>query len=505
MMKQNKPISDQEFISSRMDSRPLSRLTYKIMGLNLIAVLVLLLGIFYLDQYRQNLTSSEMEILSTETRLYSSILSQGALQKGDFSKPEAQKLLTSFLTQKPQTIKIFANDGQILLEGKIARASDETHHLQSLTGRWIEDLFAFVVDLFSVHFELPAYPVALSATKNEKQLPPDVGDALQGQAALSAWQTDEGRLLLSSAVPLRSNTGQIGAVLVLRTDTGIEDTFAKMRLDILKLFLFALLITMTFSLYLAATIGHPIRRLAVAAEDIRLQRRAAPHIPDFSERQDEIGELSEALRSMTDELQKRIDSIGRFAADVAHELKNPLTSLQSAIETLNRVTSAEDRARLNAIIEHDLRRMDRLITDIAIASRLDAELSRERPITVDVAQMIRDLKTSYDQITDTQGKAPLRLFGFDQSLIVLGHPNRLPQIFQNLIDNALSFSPADQSVTLIAEHYPDLVRISVENYGPPIPEAKLEKIFDRFYSERPENEAFGQHSGLGLSIARQIT
>jgi two-component system sensor histidine kinase ChvG len=274
------------------------------------------------------------------------------------------------------------------------------------------------------------------------------------------------------------------------------------------------------SLSLANTIAEPVRRLADAAERVRRGIRSRQQIPDFTARSDEIGHLSRALRDMTQALYNRLDAIESFAADVAHELKNPLTSLRSALETLPRVNAGHSRDRLIAVMQHDVRRLDRLISDISDASRLDAELARDEAGPVDVAALLRAVVAMAEDSPRSNGarvelSVPVRR-GRNASAdyFVLGHDSRLAQVVTNLIDNACSFSEPGGVVRVALERASartepegekpfDRVVITVDDDGPGIPPHALERIFERFYTDRP-NQGFGQNSGLGLSISRQI-
>jgi len=274
---------------------------------------------------------------------------------------------------------------------------------------------------------------------------------------------------------------------------------------ILRVFLVALGVSVILSLTLAAAIARPLRRLAEAAmRSGALQHRAIDpsrvHFPDMTGRADEIGYLSGALREMTAALYARMEAIERFAADVAHEIKNPLTSLRSAVETMRRAEAAPMRERLMKVIEHDVRRLDRLVTDISNASRLDAELAREDMGAVDVAALLRAVAEVADQ-----RRARVRVKIQDAPLTCRGLDGRLGQVFRNLVENAASFSPPDGEVLVSARRAaPGIVRVTVEDSGPGVPPDNLDAIFTRFYSDRPGYEDFGDHSGLGLSISRQI-
>ncbi len=269
----------------------------------------------------------------------------------------------------------------------------------------------------------------------------------------------------------------------------------------------ALTVTVLLSIYLAGTIARPIRRLAGAAERVRRGLGREVVIPDFSRRGDEIGDLSSALRDMTSVLWQRMDAIDRFAADVAHEIKNPLSSLRSAVETAARIEDPVKQRRLLAIILEDVQRLDRLISDISDASRLDAELSRHEHAPVALDRMLAAL-VELHETTATEGAPRLRLsvpaHARQSDFVVPGIEDRLVQVLRNLIANAISFSPPGGTIGLAVQRDQDSVVVTIDDEGPGIPDAKLAAIFDRFYSERPAGEKFGTHSGLGLSISKQI-
>ncbi|NUB14886.1 HAMP domain-containing protein, partial [Azospirillum brasilense] len=347
--------------------------------------------------------------------------------------------------------------------------------------------------------------------------PPNVERALAGENSATVWRlaspVARSNMLLTVAVPVQRYKEVLGAVLLSRSGTVIDEAIRSVRSDILRVFAVALLVTVLMSLYLAGTIARPIRKLAQAADRLRTGHGRHTEIPDFTRRGDEIGELSGVLRDMTAALWARMDAIERFAADVAHEIKNPLTSLRSAVETVSRIQDPARRDKLMAIIADDVQRLDRLISDISNASRLDAELSRAALEPVDVGAMLRMLadihRTTAEEEDEGDGtEAPPSVViepPRGGSLTVKGLEGRLTQVFQNLIANALSFSPPGGQVRLTARRTPDgAVEVTVSDDGPGIPDGKEEAIFERFYTERPAGEKFGTHSGLGLSISKQI-
>jgi len=296
-----------------------------------------------------------------------------------------------------------------------------------------------------------------------------------------------------------------GALLLSTQGGDIDHMVTAERLKILKVFAIATVIMIVLSGLLASTIAGPVRRLADAAEHVRRRIKTRTEIPDFTGRRDEIGHLSGALREMTDSLYNRIEAIERFAADVAHELKNPLTSLRSAVETLPLAKTENSRSRLLAVIEHDVRRLDRLISDISDASRLDAELQRNDVAPVDMRRLLTTLASVANSARqDDEVPVQVRFEGTpSESFLTPGHDSRLGQVISNLISNARSFSPAEGSVRMVCRQARGDIEITVDDDGPGIRPDALEKVFERFYTDRP-HQSFGQNSGLGLSISKQI-
>jgi two-component system, OmpR family, sensor histidine kinase ChvG len=332
--------------------------------------------------------------------------------------------------------------------------------------------------------------------------------ALRGDVGRMVRLAPSDDLVISVAVPVQKLKQVLGVLLVSAQTAWIDEAVRSVRFDIMRFFGIALLVTILASLYLAGAIARPIRRLALAAERVRAGHRAQNAIPDFSRRGDEIGDLSVSLRAMTETLSSRLDAIERFAADVAHEIKNPLTSVRSAVETAARIDDPEKQKRLMAIVLEDVQRLDRLISDISQASRIDAELSRAELETVDLGAMLEALVELHETTAEAAGdgrRVRLALdIGPNRGLTAPGIADRLVQVFRNLVANAVSFSPAGGRVAIGCQSDADWVTVTVDDDGPGIPEAKLAAIFDRFYTERPKGERFGTHSGLGLSISKQI-
>ncbi len=335
-----------------------------------------------------------------------------------------------------------------------------------------------------------------------ENIQPDLANALKGEA-VSRVQVVAGNTIVHVLSPVYRG-GTLRGALVLSTQEGdVDQVIAEERWNYLLVFLGASLVMLVLSALQARSIADPVRRLSEAADRVRRGTKGRTQIPDFSGRSDEIGRLSHSLGEMTGALYSRIESIERFAADVAHELKNPLTSLRSAAETLPLARTPEIRARLLGIIHHDVRRLDRLITDISEASRLDAELQRQEGTPMDLGALIAGALALKKEVLPEDGPSLAFFNRAPAPVRVIGHEGRLVQVLMNLIDNALSFSAHGQKVTLTLAKSGENAEILVEDSGPGIPEHALKRIFERFYTDRPE-QGFGQNSGLGLAISQQI-
>ena len=333
----------------------------------------------------------------------------------------------------------------------------------------------------------------------------EVAIALTGLKSSMVRINERAEVIVSVAVPVTRFRAVRGALMLSTQGAEIDDMVTAERLAVLRVFLFAAGVMIVLSFLLAGTIAGPMRRLAESAEIVRRRIKTRVEIPDFTHRRDEIGHLSGTLRDMTNALYSRIEAIESFAADVAHELKNPLTSLRSAVETLPLVKNEDSRNRLLAVIQHDVKRLDRLISDISDASRLEAEMQRQEASPVDLIKLLTAVTSIANEVPHEDGVKVTMNFegGNAQAFIVPGHDSRLSQVINNLIDNARSFSPPGGTVRLTCRRLKNEVEIIVDDDGPGIGLDALEKIFDRFYTDRPEH-GFGQNSGLGLSISKQI-
>jgi two-component system, OmpR family, sensor histidine kinase ChvG len=494
--------------------RPVSPLTGRILAVNVLALAILAGGFLYLGKYQASLIDQKIESLKTQAKIFAAALGEGAVLDAandhQLLLPDLARQMMRRLVEPTKTrARLFDVKGDLIADSRVLRepGAVEVRALpppdaEGLLMRAADLVYSWVVGRFPHRGKYPVYREnavtrASDYAEVEEALRGDVGTAIRRDASTDG-------LVFSVAVPVQRFKEVLGAVMLSTSSREIQNELRNVRLELLRIFGVALLVTVLLSVYLAGTIARPIRRLAAAAERAR-GRRARVEIPDFTGRGDEIGDLSGSLREMTDAVWQRMSAIEHFAADVAHEIKNPLSSLRSAVETATRIEDPATQKRLMAIILDDVERLDRLITDISDASRLDAELSRIELAPVDIAAMLGAL-VEIHQATRAAHRPNLilELPERGRELIVPAIESRLSQVFRNVIANAASFSPSGGEIRLRAKHDGRAVLIAVEDQGPGIPDDKLTAIFDRFYSERPVGEKFGTHSGLGLSISKQI-
>ena len=514
----------------------LSPLTWRILAVNLIAPLMLLAGLLYLDQYEKTLVESELESLRVQAELIAAAVGEGAVSAatGMLSGTEVPITTHQLLPEQARSMvrrlgqlgevraRLFDPNGLLVADSRRMSGPGGAVQVFDLDPpgtanfeAWLRSVYDSVGRIVGPRQRLSFYVERVVQTASDYD---EVVDAIEiGVGSTMVRQLDWDSRILSAAVPVQHFKHIVGALLVSRPDTAIKQSLFDVRFAILQLFAGTLFVTVMMSLYLAGTIARPVRLLAAAAERVRsgqAQRLQAGRngqsqthtvIPDLSRRNDEIGDLSVSLREMTEALWQRMDAIEGFAADVAHEIKNPLTSLRSAVETVVRLTDPEKQKRLLAIIQDDVARLDRLISDISDASRLEGEMSRAELADIPCRAMLETLVDVYVLPCRERGVAlHLTFDNADDPLMVRGVEDRLVQVLRNLIGNALSFSPSGGTLTLGGGRDNGLVCLTVEDDGPGIPPGKEQAIFNRFYSERPKGEKFGTHSGLGLSISLQI-
>ncbi len=503
--------------------RWVSPLLRRILLVNALPLALLVAALLYLDQYQNGLLEAEVQALREQARIYAGALGESAVREQDPENPQlqpelARPLLRRLTEPTPNAqARLYATDGQLIADSRVregAAGAVVTAPLPPPADRGrllgtIGSIYDRVLALLPRKTQGPFVEVSPNAAGVEWQ--PDVKEELRMTGANAGREmppyirrTQDDRLLVTVAEPVLRNRHTVGIVLLTRDAREVDDSLLAVRMSILGLFALALVLTVALSWYLSLTIARPILRLAEAAHEMREGKGRAGAVPaTLLQRGDEVGELAHALTESAAALWTRMDATERFAADVAHEIKNPLSSIRSAIETLRRIEEPSQQRRLLAIIAEDVIRLDRLISDISDASRVDAELSRTATERMDVVPILATLAEIHDA-TRGDGDPVILLDVPNAALRVNAVEGRLVQVLRNLIGNARSFSPSSGRILLRAREAGPLVEIGVEDDGPGIPTSKLEHVFDRFYSERPAEEQFGQHSGLGLSISRQI-
>ncbi len=491
----------------------ISPITRRILAVNVGALLILGFGLLYSGQYERELIRTELNALAAEGRLLAAALAEGGARdnaEGDriLAEDLSRHMLRKLSEENPHRTILFTKTGdpvldshQLLGPGGIV----EIMPLEAPFSTWslrnkLQYLAQEVLDVMPIRLRLPQFP---ARDENKAQDYPGILETLNGESQVRAWRNADGKILLTVSLPIQNLKNVLGAVLLMKDGASIDLAVREVQFSVVKFFLYALFVTVLLTIYLSETIARPLLRLAGAAERVKRSLLLKDSVPDLSYRRDEIGQLSVAFRDMTNALSDRIDAISNFAADVAHEIKNPLASVKSAVETLMVVKEEGQRNKLLAILNDDVDRLNRLITDISNASRLDSEVSRAEKKGFDigllVAEAVRqagDKRKMHDKVRFT----PVR----DRKLVVTGNDVQIYQVVSNLLDNAFSFVSDSGKINIEVIDDRDKIIIHVDNDGPPVPEEKLETIFTRFYSERPKTEKFGLHSGLGLSISRQI-
>jgi two-component system sensor histidine kinase ChvG len=479
---------------------PGSRLGRLIIALNVLGLAILIGGALVLNELSRGLINAEIQSLSTQGAFIDDVVEKAATY-GDpqpgLDAGTARETLGLLSIPNSERVRVFDARGVVIADSYVL---DDRVELRPLPpARKPGDI------QFRWPFVNPDAP-SQAAIKAHADLEAEIATALKGDVVAAPRRAQNGDRVVSVSIPIEHVQTVLGVLTLEAGD--VDQIVAAQRRALAPFILVAVGATLLSSFLLSRWVTQPVLRLARAADSITLSRARAISLPDIAERDDEIGDLTRSLETMTSALSERMDAIERFAADVAHEIRNPLTSIRSAVETLDLVSDAAARERLNTILKQDVGRLDRLITDISNASRLDAELSRESPRRLDLERLLGDLAALYTGAAGA-GEAEVRFStpGGDP-IVVLGREGPLSQVFRNLIDNARSFSLATGAkapeVRLTLERSDRRAIAAVEDDGPGLPAENLETVFERFYTARPAGAAFGGHSGLGLSIARQI-
>ena len=473
-----------------------SRLGRLIVVLNLLGLAILIGGALILNEVRQGLVTERVESLAVQGELIANAIDQSAT----IGEPEpllqtglADSVLQSLDIPPTQRARLYDTQGRLLADSYRTADRVEVRPLGPV-GRSGHTAFGLNLAMFSP---------AARAKEARLALAREVASALSGDTVRDLRLNEDGGRVVSVSVPIKRVRAVLGVLTLEAGD--VDSIIANERAALIPFILIAVGVALLSSLVLTQMIAVPVLRLARAADRVRLSRARAIALPDLAERDDELGDLTRSLEAMTDALSERMVAIERFAADVSHELRNPMTSIRSAVETLDLVKTDAQRQKLIGILNHDVGRLDRLITDISNASRLDAELSRSAPTPMDVSRLLSDICDFYSA-TGRPADARVTFIGpaLPEPLMVVGREGPLGQVFRNLVDNARSFSPPGGEVRVFVSAIRGEVRARIEDEGPGIPPDNLETVFERFYTSRPKGAAFGGNSGLGLAIARQI-
>jgi two-component system sensor histidine kinase ChvG len=467
-------------------------LTARILAVNIIALGLMAGSLLYLDSYRKQLLTERFGQARAEVQITADALRE-------VNPNERARLLLRIGNSQHLHLRVFAKDGTVLADNFVL--GKPTFALADPANQpWLQKAARVLDRITDILLGTP--PIEPYTERGDGQNWPEVVQAASQSATVMIQRMAPDRTpVITAASPI----GDHGRVLMItRNATDVTQAVRDARQTLAIVIALALAVSVFLSLFLARTIVRPLRTLVRAAVRVRLGRDRTVIVPRLPERGDEIGLLARAISDMTMALRQRIDAVESFAADVAHELKNPLASLRSALESLDHVEDATLRRQLMGIASHDVRRIDRLVTEIADASRIDAELSRTEFEPVDMAQLASALVGErQDRGVNGASRIAIERWGRD-SAVVAGDPGRLERVLHNLLDNAVSFSPEGAPIELAVATGSERVTLSVSDHGPGIPAEAREQVFDRFHSLRPSGEAFASHSGLGLAIARTI-
>jgi two-component system sensor histidine kinase ChvG len=492
----------------RRRTRPLvlSRLTRLIVLANVLGLAILTAGVLALGETRQGLIQARFASLRTQGELVASALGALATEPGGtLNEPvprldadAARALLRALYVGDSVRMRLFATNGAVITDSYLLGDEVLTRDLPPIGETRLTPNVSLDEVFDGADDE--------AGSQSERTLDEEFSRALLGRVVENQRANEAGERVVSVSIPVRRVQEVLGVLTVEAAD--VDAIIAAERRALMPFLAVAFAVTLTSSILITLFVARPIRRLSVAADLVREEGPRRASIPDLSARRDEIGDLSVTLNAMTQAIAERIDTIEAFAADVAHEVKNPLTSIRSALETLPQVDDEERRARLLEVMRHDVQRIDRLITDISNASRLDAELARVKAEPLDLVTLLREMVELYAELR-RDGEAPVVFTAATPHVLVNGAEATLGRVFRNLIDNAKTFSPPGGTVRVtVSSHvgpgFGAGARVTIDDDGPGVPEDNREQIFKRFYTERPKGAAFGSHSGLGLAIARQI-
>ena len=506
----------------------------RILAANLAGLVVVIGGIFYFSEHNVWLLEAKRESLRVQGEIIAAaIASDARIEPGrliiptdDLLSPQGQAddafaahelsirpervapILRRLIQPTQRRARVYSRDGTLVMDSAalLMRGQLNRHEPKVEEGTRLRTKnFWTRLKSLMIGEELPVYREIGNANGTSYR---EVRRALEGTTTAMLLLNEKGEQIVSTAVPIKRG-GVVQGVLLMSTPPGeIDDILSEERALIWVLAIFALIATLVSSLMLARTVAGPIRRLSASAEHVSRNISARHELPDYAHRTDEVGQMASAFASMTDALYQRAEASESFAADVAHELKNPLAAARSMAEALTYAKTDEQRQEVVRQIQNELKRLNRLITDVSNASRLDAELARQQMGPVDVTSVVASVSQIFHDILSSDSRRVATAIAnapFDGAFLVSGHAGRLGQVLTNLVDNAVSFSPEASTVTVHVRRVAGIVELTVEDEGPGIPDDRLSIIFDRFYTDRPDTEAVrGKNSGLGLSISREI-
>jgi two-component system, OmpR family, sensor histidine kinase ChvG len=491
-------LPDEDFARGRrslLDWTGRPSLTTRILAVNVIALGLMAASLFYIDSYRKQLLAERFHLAEAEAGIAADALAP-------LARRQRRELLATIGTERKLRLRLYDKNGVLTADSfdlagpSFVMADPATEPWYQSAGRAIDRGMDFLLGAPPV----PAYQEPEGDKPALKSWPELVEAKTTGQPVLMQRYAPDRTPVITAAVPVGTKGDML---LSLRNAPDITQAVRDARQNLAIVVAVALIVSIQLSLFLARTIVQPLRALVRAAVRVRLGRDREVIVPRLPDRRDEIGLLARAVSDMTAALRHRIDAVETFAADVAHEIKNPLASLRSALESLGKVDDPALRRQLTAIAAHDVQRIDRLVTEIAEASRIDAELSRTTFEPVDLVALLSALARTREERGENGGHA-VEIVRSGGPPVVLGEAARLERVFDNLLDNAVSFSPPDAPIELSVARRGGMVEVAIADHGPGIDPAEREKVFERFHSLRPPGEDFGSHSGLGLAIARTI-
>ncbi len=467
-------------------------LAWRILAVNILTVLILALGVIYLDAFRNKLSKERIHRTEREAQITATV---AAL----LPPHQRAQALGAIGGATRSRIRLYGPDGRLVADSW--SVTGPTYELRDPSKEgWTKNVARALDKGFNALVGAGSAPEFAEPAQDTIRAWPEAEQARQARAVTSnVRQAPDLTPVLSAAAPVDG-----GAVLVTSNERSLTRSMRSQRAALGLAMAFSILVSVLLSLFLARTIVRPLRRIALAAHRVRLGRAREVRVPRLPSRRDEIGLLARSVSDMSQSLRQRIDNIEAFAADVTHELKNPLASLRSALDGLESVKDEKLRSRLSEVAREDVMRLDRLIGDISEAARTDAQLARARFEPVDLGPLIEQLVASWDARRERGDARVAYARPRKDSAVVMGDPARLARAIDNLLDNAISFSPPGGLVEIAASRVGNEVRIRIDDEGPGVPPEAREAIFNRFHSIRPENEDFGRHSGLGLAIAKAI-